>query len=307
MRLTRVLCATLLSAILCSPALCQELTSSRESRNEITIYLNGKETAVYHSGPALDKGYFHPLRTPDGRTITYDAPADHLHHRALCVGWPDVSNTDFWAEVNSPAGRRGRMVPTRLESESIPGGGIRILEENVWVREDGSVLVRDRRTWTFLPPEGNLQLVDLDLVIEAVAPEVVFGSDPEKPREYHGLTLRAGPFHSEKYFNSNGNEGREGCKGDPAKWCAISGTQSGRPVLAAILDHPQNDSHPTKYYIQDRGMQFISSSPNYGKPKVLKKGDTWHLRYRVVAAGQPAEGGTWDLDALWEDYAEQSK
>ena len=297
----------LILSVCCSGSFCQDLSSKRENRSEITVYLNGREAAVYHVGPALDKSYFHPLRTPDGRTITYDAPADHLHHRGLCVGWPDVSGTDFWAEVNSPAGRRGRMVPTRLDSGSLSDGSVCILEENVWIREDGSVLARDRRTWTFLPPEGNLQLVDLDLLIEAVAPEVVFGSDPEKPREYHGLTLRAGPFDSEKYFNSNGNEGREGCKGDPAKWCAISGIQSGKPVTAAILDHPANDRHPTKYYIQDRGMQFISSSPNYGKPKVLKRGETWRLRYRVVAAGQPPEGKAWNLETLWKDYAHSSR
>jgi hypothetical protein len=163
--------------------------------------------------------------------------------------------------------------------------------------------VREERTWVFVPPRGNLQLVDVDIVLTAVAPEVVFGSDPGKPREYHGLTLRMGPFEQPRFFNSEGNVGDEQCHGKLAKWCALSGIQNGQPVTAALLDHPTNDSHPTKFFVLGRGMQFISSSPNFSKPKVLKSGENWRLRYRVVAAGAPPNGQQWDLQSLWTEFA----
>lgn len=282
------------------------LSIGKATREQITVYSDGKEVAVHHSGAGLDKSYIHPLRTSDRRVITFDAPADHLHHRGLCVGWPDVSGTDFWSEINAPPGRRGRMVTTDLVTGKLPDGSVYIEEHNDWVREDGELLVREERTWTFLQPRGNLQLVDVELKLTAAAAEVVFGSDPGKPREYHGLTLRIGPFGSPRYYNSEGIEGGQECKGVPAKWCAVSGTQAGKPVTAAILDHPSNDRHPTKFYIQDRGMQFISSSPNFGRPKVLKSGQQWCLRYRVVAAGEPPDGQSWDLDALWREFAQLS-
>jgi len=163
-------------------------TIDRAQREEITVSLNGKEVAIFHSGLALDKSYIHPLRSPDGRVITYDSPADHLHHRALCVGWPDISGEDFWAELNSPQGHRGKMIPAGMETRTLPDGSAQIREESIWVRQNGEPLVREQCVWTFLVPQGNLQLVDVDLTLTALAPEVVFGSDKEKPREYHGFT-----------------------------------------------------------------------------------------------------------------------
>ncbi len=283
------------------------LSRRKCSRQQVTVFCAGKEVAVHHSGEALDKSYIHPLWTPDGRIITYDSPADHVHHRGLCVGWPDVSGVDFWAEVWSPEGRRGKIVTRDLLTDVLPDGGARVRELNDWKKPDDVTLLREERTWTFLPPRGNLQLVDVTIELTAAAAEVVFGSDPGKPREYHGLTLRMGPFEQPRFFNSQGDVGDEQCHGKPAKWCALSGIQSGRPVTAAILDHPANHpqgrDHPTRFFVLGQGMQFISSSPNFGTPKVLQSGETWRLRYRVVAAGAPPEGEPWDIESLWNEFA----
>lgn len=277
------------------------LSIDRRPREQVTVLVQGREVAVHHSGDALDKSYVHPFWTPDGRIITYDAPADHVHHRGLSVGWPDVSGVDFWAEVWSPKGRRGKILTRKLTTDTLPTGEARIREFNDWQTESGTTLIREERTWTFLPPRENLQLADVEIKLTAVAEQVVFGSDPEKPREYHGLTLRMGPFDQPRFFNSAGDVGDEQCHGKLAKWCALSGIQSGRPVTAAILDYPSNDSHPTRFFVLGRGMQFISSSPNFGKPRVLKAGETWRLRYRVVAAGAPPEGESWDIESLWKE------
>lgn len=282
-----------------------ELSLQRHLCEEVTVLVSGKEVAVHHSGDALDKSYIHPFWTPDGRIITYDAPADHVHHRGLSVGWPDVSGVDFWAEVWAPKGQRGKIATRKLVTDILPGGEARIQEFNDWQTEDSTTLLREERTWTFLPPRGNLQLADVEIKLTAVAEQVVFGSDPEKPREYHGLTLRMGPFEQPRFFNSVGDVGDEQCHGKPAKWCALSGIQSGRPVTAAILDHPSNHAqgrdHPTQFFVLGRGMQFISSSPNFARPRVLKSGETWRLRYRVVAAGAPPEGKEWDIESLWKE------
>lgn len=281
------------------------LSVRRSPGQHVTVFSDGKEVAVHHSGKALDKSYIHPLWTPDRRIITYDSPADHVHHRGLCVGWPDVSGVDFWAEVWAPEGRRGKIVASSLLTDALPDGGARIRESNNWQKQDGTILLREERTWRFLPPRGNLQLVDVNIALTAVETEVVFGSDPGKPREYHGLTLRAGPFGQPRFFNSEGDVGDKQCHGKPAKWCALSGVQSGRPVTAAILDHPSNDCHPTRFFVLGQGMQFISSSPNFGAPKVLKSGESWRLRYRVVAAGAPPKGESWDIDEIYADFCKE--
>jgi len=278
------------------------MTTTRGACEEIRVFAAGREAAIHHAGAALDKSFIHPLWTPDHRCVTYDAPADHIHHRGLCVGWPDVSGVDFWAEVNSPPGKRGRMIPREVTTAEIAGGGVAIRESNDWAREDGSVLVNEKREWRFLPPRGNLQIVDVNIALTAAQPEVIFGSDPGKPREYHGLTLRMGPFQKPRFFNSEGAEGDQNCHGKPARWCALSGIQSGRPVTAAILDHPSNAAEPTRWFVLGTGMQFISTSPNFTKPKILKSGETWKLQYRIIAAGAPETGQLWNLDQLWREW-----
>lgn len=282
-----------------------DFSTTTGSREQIKILFDVNEVAIYHFGEALDKPYFHPLWTPDRRIVSFDAPADHIHHRGLCLGWPDISGTDFWAEVWSPLGHRGKIISRNVETNQRSDGKIVLHESNEWQTEDGTVLLSSVQDWVFHPPQGTLQIVDVDVIFTAKQPEVVFGSDPGYPREYHGLTLRIGPFTEPRYFNSSGIEGGQNCKGKPAKWCALSGQQNGHPVLAAILDSPNNSSFPTKFYIQDQGMQFISSSPNFGKAKVLKNGETWRLQYRVIAAGKPMETEEWDVETLWKDYANQ--
>ncbi|MEW6235273.1 MAG: PmoA family protein [Candidatus Omnitrophota bacterium] len=279
----------------------------RKPLEQIKILCQGKEVAVYHAGEALDKSFIHPLWTPDRRCVTYDSPADHIHHRALSVGWPDVSGIDFWAESNSPPGKRGFITPTSVKVQETKDG-VRLVESNQWKSEGGDLLVEGRHEWNFLAPRGNLQIADVDLQLTAAVSEVVFGSeynsDKKSPRTYHGLTFRIGPFADFRFYNSGNDEGDANCMGKAAKWCAISGLQNGGPITAAIFDHPGNDSHPTQFFALGQNMQFLSSSPNYSQPKILKKGETWRLRYRVIAAGQPEKGSAWDLEALWREYAQ---
>lgn len=284
-----------------------ELRIEKKPRTQVTVYQDQKEVAIHHSGLALDKPYIHPLWTPDDCIVTFDAPADHVHHRGLSIGWADISNTDFWAEVYSPQGRRGRIVTTELEQTTEEDGSVKLIEQNVWLKEDQTCLLSSQHTWTFYPAQGNLQIVDVELLFTAQQPEVVFGSDPNQPRAYHGLCFRIGPFENPRYFNSAGDEGGANCMGKSAKWCALSGIQRGKPVVTAILDSPNNSSFPTRFAVYHEGMQFISSSPNMSEPKVLKDGETWLLQYRVIAAGVPENEKGWNLDALWQEYADSVK
>lgn len=281
------------------------LRALREERTQTKILLDGKEIAIHHSGTGLDKSYLHPLHTPDGHVVTYDAPADHVHHRGLAFGWADVSGEDFWAEIYSAPGHRGKMVQNNLKTSSTPEGAVVLREVNDWTAENGTVIVAEERTWTFYPPAVNLQLVDVETRLKAMQPEVTFGTEAfgpnQHPRPYHGLTFRIGPFLEPHYFNSEGNVGENDCYGKPAQWMAVSSGDDS--VTTAILDHPQNDSHPTTFSIYAGGMEFISSSPNMREPKILKEGEVWRLRYRIVAAGAPPDGKPWNIQHLWQEYA----
>lgn len=285
-------------------AVSQDFTIENEPRLETVVSFQGREVAVYHTGEALDKSYFHPLLTPDRLCVTYDAPADHLHHRGLCVGWPDVSGVDFWAEINAPQGKRGKIVTQSVSGSPLPSGAFSLVEQNSWQAEDGGELVQGMYVWNFYPPVDNRQIIDVELTLTAMD-DVVFGSDAGAPRAYHGLTVRIGPFAQVEYFNANGSRGGEKCRGESARWCAVSGSQNGKPALIAFLDHPANGQRPTRFYIQDQGMQFMSTSPNTDAAKPLKEGEQWHLYYRVVAAGKQEQNVSRLLDTLWDEFAQK--
>ena len=52
--------------------------------------------------------YFHPLRTTDGRLMTWDRPPDHLWHHGLWFSWKFINKINYWeldAKTGRPAGR----------------------------------------------------------------------------------------------------------------------------------------------------------------------------------------------------------
>ena len=58
--------------------------------------------------PALDHAYFHPLRTTDGRLLTWDRPPDHIWHHGLWFSWKYINKVNYWevdAKTGRPAGR----------------------------------------------------------------------------------------------------------------------------------------------------------------------------------------------------------
>ena len=54
--------------------------------------------------PALDHAYFHPLRTTDGRLLTWDRPPDHIWHHGLWFSWKYINKVNYW-EVDTKTGR----------------------------------------------------------------------------------------------------------------------------------------------------------------------------------------------------------
>lgn len=275
------------------PGVAQPLqVSEPQDRHEIEITFGDRLLAVYHYGEALDKPYLHPIRMPSGQAITYDAPADHIHHRGLSIGWPDINGYDFWSEFNSPEGKRG-LITTEEVSVDTSDEGITLSSTNRW-QTDETAIMKSVHRWVFHTPQPDTILIDVTFSFEALEP-VTFGSNPDGPVPYHGLCMRIGPFANHQFFNAEGDGTGNELRGERSAWCAIRGTQFGHPIAVAILDHPENDSYPTPFAVYDAGMQFISTSPNSEEPKVLQPGDSWELTHRIVATSAPwAFGKTWD-------------
>ena len=69
----------------------------------------------------------------------------------------------------------------------------------------------------------------------------------------------------------------------------------------AIIDHPENPRHPSAWYvIRDRVMSFYSPAFICYEPYELKAGESFTLRYRVIAHND--RWGTEELKSEFEAY-----
>ena len=59
--------------------------------------------------------------------------------------------------------------------------------------------------------------------------------------------------------NAAGQTGEKDTWGKPAPWCDISGQINGKPYGVAVLDHPSNPRHPTRWHVREYGL--LSANP----------------------------------------------
>ena len=227
----------------------------------------------YMPGPAPSRSYVPELFTPSGVNVVRDNVEDHIHHHGLMMAFK-VDGTDFWSEV--PEG--GKQVRTALEKRADG-----LVENLDWTAPDGTVLLKETRTLRASRQDGHTLL---DWTSEFSLPAgrdtaVITGS------HYHGLGMRfikqmdtQGPF-----FNESGRDG-ELIRGDErntrADWCAYTAEIKGKPVTAAMFDHPDN-FRPATWFTMSQGFAYLSATVNVWRdPLTLSKDAPLKLRYAVA-------------------------
>ena len=58
----------------------------------------------FNHGPQQDVPFFHPVSTPTGRVLTWDAPPDHVWHHGLWFCWKYINEVNYW-EPNQQTGK----------------------------------------------------------------------------------------------------------------------------------------------------------------------------------------------------------
>jgi hypothetical protein len=118
---------------------------------------------------------------------------------------------------------------------------------------------------------------------------------------YYGLGMRFVQSMDKvgRFFNAGGEEGpivRGAERLTPAKWMAYTAPVDGKPVTAAMFDHPKNPRHPAKMFTMPASFAYISATMNLWKePFKLEAGKPLFLRYGVAL---------WDGEASKEDVEE---
>ena len=148
-------------------------------RSSLALVGPGGPLWQFRYGADLDVPYFHPLRTVDGRLLTWDRPPDHLWHHGLWFSWKFINKVNYWeidAKTGRPAGRTswsnvristGKDLKARIDMDLAyrpVGEGVPVLTE--------------KRTIEVVPPGRGRRLRHrLDVRLQA-ASEVVLDRTP---------------------------------------------------------------------------------------------------------------------------------
>ncbi len=267
----------------------------------------------FRYGSDLDMPYFHPLKTTDGRLLTWDRPPDHLWHHGLWFSWKFINKVNYWeldATTGHPAGRTtwsnvrvstGNELTARIDMDLAykPSG------------EDVPVLT-EKRTIEVSPPDAEgVYFIDWTCAFRAAA-EVILDRTP-LPGEpdgqvyggYAGLSLRlAEGLRDREAMTIDGPVNTWTDDRYRGRHAALdySGLVGGRPAGIAILADPANPRSPSPWYVvRSEDMSFFTPAVLCFEPLTLRPGEAIVLRYRVLV-----HPGRWDEARLRSESARYS-
>ena len=272
----------------------------------------GPFTYVWRDVP---RPFVHPVRTPDGRVLSVDSPADHPWHHALWFTIKFVNGTNFWEEYDQ-FGLLRQQAPPTLETRTDGGRPVvRATSSIDWVDADGESVVVTERCSLTSRVDADAHLLDWDVRLTPTA-DTRFDRTPFTTwGGYGGLTLRGRPdWHHTRLLLPDGRA-RQRVLGEHANWCALDGTigtdDEGRPAGVAMLDHPDNPNHPTPWYASTRAdtygdegwANFCNAAFLWDAPLEVEAGAELRLRHRVVV--HDGEWGTERVERAWQSWLEE--
>ncbi len=274
-----------------APSLKKEVAKS-DSSNTIIWKFNYGNDAI--------KPYFHPLSHPkSGKTLTAFRPSDHPWHRGLWFCWKKINGVNYWEENKETQQSEGitQIVDATAQASDDFSSEFK-LTLHYFPKKTKAIVLKEQRTVRVSAPdaEGNYR-IDWDLRFTA-EDDAVLDVTPPPHRGgpswggYGGMSFRASrDWETVQVANSS-----VGLLADPSKtksgqtatWHSITRDNGTDAETLTMFDHPENPNAPTPWYIYRGSFRFLNPSPLYNGPITLKKGDTMHLRYRVlIQKGSP--------------------
>ena len=263
--------------------------------HEVRVLIRDEPFTTLHFGEQWDKPFLYPLRTASGVTVSRGYPVepregeerDHDWHRGIWYGHGDISGHDFWRELGRD--KTGIMVP--LSEPVMEGGAERgTVEVRFGLQAAGGELIGSVLQRYTMWQTGDSIRIDAVLTLDADQGRDLHFGDTEDG----GFAIRlADEFRQERgamLRNSAGSRDTENIWGAAARWVDYSAEVDGKPVGVAILDHPSNLRHPSRWHA--RGYSLCSANP-FGLKDftgderadgsyVVPAGSALTLRYRVI-------------------------
>jgi hypothetical protein len=247
---------------------------------------NGVERLRYDYASA-PKPFIHPLRLPDGTTITEHEPADHIWHRGLWFAFKFVNGINYWEERDEIF---GRQINNTIELGKSPSEANQIQQHLRWCdnRDDPyhlTEICHEQREISWSIEDNGLLQLKLQSQVKASKGELTLDRTPFTTwGGYGGLFVRLkNDLENPRLVFDDGTVTNR-CIGERYKWGGIEGTTSnGKDCAIVFLPSSNNDRYPEPFYgAAKQDYNFFGPAPLFHEPIVLKKGETFTYQVKVL-------------------------
>ncbi len=290
-----------------------------ETETTLTVEHGSNKVLTYHKAEVAPpegvdpiftrSGFIHPVKSPNGATVTGIHPDDHYHHLGLWHAWVkckiDGQDVDFW-NLKTGTGRV-KYAKTRATSSKDTEVGFVVEQDHV------AYLGEAKTPTTILREQFSIlvRLVDAAYEIDYATRQVnISKHDLELPAyRYGGPIAYRGPANwnneTGDYLTALGKTRMDGHT-TRSHWCAMWGADetTGKDASITILCHRNNRDFPQRMRIwppkSNNGAIFFNYVPIQETGWAIKSGDSSTMRYRLVVEDQkPDKEG---LNARWNRY-----
>jgi hypothetical protein len=228
--------------------------------DRVDVKLDGKPLTAFHYGAKWDKPFLYPVRTVSGRVISRGWPVeprageqeDHAWHRGIWWGHGDINGQDFWRE--KPDKSTSRLVIDGKPKTSGDSLEVKLAMITPAGKRLGTVTER----YTFRADKNHV-VIDTAITIEANGGESLRFGDTDDGGFAFRLADEFRQDRGARLVNSENLTGTEQLWGKPARWTDYSASAGGKAAGVAILDHPSNLRHPTRWHA--RGYSLNAANP----------------------------------------------
>jgi len=260
------------------------------------------------------KPFFHPVAVAGGAPLTWQSPPDHPWHHALWFSWKYLNKINYW-EPNKEGVPDGATEWSNVKVDTRPDYSARI-EMDLQYRPQKAekpVLTEKRVVVISAPAADGSYQMDWAMAFTAGAEDVKLDRTPIAGQPggvpwggYAGLSVRFARELKDVRVEATADKGKfENQRyGFSATATDYNGVIDGGEAGLAILDHPSNPRHPTRWYaIADPKQPFwyINAAFLQLEPYVLPAQQTITLRYRLIV-----HPGRWTSEQLEQKHKQYS-
>lgn len=295
-----------------------------QSEKALVVKKNGLDLWQYNQGLALPpegvaqayarSGFVHPMRTPEGLSLTRIQPSDHYHHYGLWNPWTRVAykndTIDFW-NLNEKQGTV-RFANFINRTSGPVYADYKVLHEHVVLKDriEPEVAFSEIQGVRIFAEKENDEyyLADISILLNTNPNDSIVLQE----YRYGSLGWRATELwdrYNSEVITSEGLD-RKSADGSLARWCIVQGELGDKYGAVVMMSFPANFNHPEPLRIwpediYDRGDMYANFAPTKNKDWVLDAGKAYQLNYRFLVSSKKVSPE--EAEEAWKQFAKAPK